>query len=78
MDAILATLMHAMLAACNNDLMVRKRSKSSVKNAELAGRRSLLKREVYESVCARWNELGFEGEPPKITNFENFEGQVHI
>jgi len=39
-------------------------------------RRSLLKKEVYESVCARWNELGFEGEPPRIGNFENFEGQV--
>jgi len=41
-------------------------------------RRSLLKKEVYESVCARWTELGFEGDPPRITNFENFEGQVHI
>jgi UbiD family decarboxylase len=41
-------------------------------------RRSLLKKEVYESVCARWSELGFEGEPPRISNFESFEGQVHI
>ncbi len=40
-------------------------------------RRSLLKKEVYESVCARWSELGFESEPPRITNFENFEGQVN-
>jgi len=40
-------------------------------------RRSLLKKEVYESVCARWRELGFEGEPPRISNFENFEGQVN-
>ena len=39
--------------------------------------RSLLKKEVYESVCARWSELGFEGEPPKISNFEPFKGQ-HI
>jgi UbiD family decarboxylase len=41
-------------------------------------RRSLLKKETYEQVCKRWQELGFEGAPPKITNFENFEGQVHI
>ena len=40
-------------------------------------RRSLLKKEVYESVCARWDELGFEGEPPKVATFENFEGQVN-
>jgi len=40
-------------------------------------RRSLLKKEVYESVCARWGELGFEGEPPKVATFENFEGQVN-
>ena len=40
-------------------------------------RRSLLKKEVYESVCTRWRELGFEGEPPRISNFENFEGQVN-
>ena len=39
-------------------------------------RRSLLKKEVYESVCGRWSELGFESEPPRINNFENFEGQV--
>jgi len=41
-------------------------------------RRSLLKKEVYESVCARWNELGFEGEAPRVSNFESFEGPVHI
>ncbi|MCC6472707.1 MAG: UbiD family decarboxylase [Burkholderiales bacterium] len=41
-------------------------------------RRSLLKREVYESVCARWKELGLAGEPPKISTFENFEGSVNI
>ena len=39
-------------------------------------RRNLLKKEVYESVCARWSELGFEGEPPRVGNFENFEGQA--
>lgn len=39
--------------------------------------RSLLKKEVYESVCARWKALGFENEPPKITVFEPFKGQ-HI
>jgi UbiD family decarboxylase len=41
-------------------------------------RRSLLKKEVYDSVCKRWKELGFAGEPPKVTTFENFEGQVHV
>ena len=41
-------------------------------------RRSLLKKEVYDQVCTRWQELGFDGAPPKITTFENFEGQVHI
>lgn len=46
------------------------------KHIKSFARRSLLKREVYESVCARWNELGLDGEPPRITNFENFEGQV--
>ena len=40
-------------------------------------RRSLLKKEVYESVCARWKELGFPGEPPKVSTFETFEGQVN-
>ena len=40
-------------------------------------RRSLLKKEVYDSVCTRWKELGFTSEPPKITTFENFEGQVN-
>ena len=39
--------------------------------------RSLLKKEMYETVCARWSELGFEGQPPIITNFEPFTGQ-HI
>jgi hypothetical protein len=28
-------------------------------------------------VCARWKEFGFEGEPPRITTFENFEGRVN-
>jgi len=46
------------------------------KHIKSFARRSLLKREVYESVCARWSELGLDGEPPRITNFENFEGQV--
>ncbi|OGA30777.1 MAG: hypothetical protein A3G80_13600 [Betaproteobacteria bacterium RIFCSPLOWO2_12_FULL_62_13b] len=40
-------------------------------------RRSLLKKEVYETVCARWKELGFEGEPPKVSAFERFEGDVN-
>jgi 4-hydroxy-3-polyprenylbenzoate decarboxylase len=41
-------------------------------------RRSLLKKEVYDSVCKRWTELGFADEPPKVTTFENFEGQVNV
>ncbi len=36
--------------------------------------RSLLKKETYDQVCARWTELGFEGKPPKIKNFEPFKG----
>ena len=39
--------------------------------------RSLLKKEVYDSVCARWSELGFQSEPPRITNFEPFQGKVN-
>jgi UbiD family decarboxylase len=30
---------------------------------------TLLRREVYERVAARWNELGFPGQPPKLTTF---------
>lgn len=41
-------------------------------------RRSLLQKDVYEKVCGRWKELGFPGEPPKIGNFESFEGQVNV
>ena len=37
--------------------------------------RNLLKKETYEQVCARWNALGFEDTPPKITVFEPFKGQ---
>jgi 4-hydroxy-3-polyprenylbenzoate decarboxylase len=36
-------------------------------------RRNLLKQEVYESVCARWKELGFDDEAPWVTNFEPYE-----
>jgi UbiD family decarboxylase len=36
--------------------------------------RTLLKKEVYEAVCARWKALGFKDAPPKITNFESFKG----
>jgi 4-hydroxy-3-polyprenylbenzoate decarboxylase len=36
-------------------------------------RRNLLKQEVYESVCARWKELGFDDEAPRVTNFEPYE-----
>ena len=35
--------------------------------------RSLLREDVYDSVCRRWKELGFDGEPPKITVFEPFK-----
>jgi UbiD family decarboxylase len=43
------------------------------KHIKTFSRRSLLKKEVYESVCARWNELGFAGEPPKVSSFEPFD-----
>jgi hypothetical protein len=39
--------------------------------------RNLLKKETYETICARWNELGFEGQPPTLTVFEPFDG-AHI
>ncbi len=32
--------------------------------------RSLLKKEMYDQVCARWFELGLPGEPPQIRTFE--------
>ncbi len=32
--------------------------------------RTKLSKPVYERVAAQWNELGFEGEPPKIDNFD--------
>jgi 4-hydroxy-3-polyprenylbenzoate decarboxylase len=38
--------------------------------------RNLLKKEVYESVCLRWKELGFDTPPPPITSFEPFTGKV--
>jgi len=47
------------------------------KNIAVFSPRNLLKKEMYEQVCARWNELGFEGKPPKITTFEPFKG-AHI
>lgn len=40
------------------------------KHIKVFSPRSLLRREVYESVCNRWKELGFTSVPPKITNFE--------
>ncbi|MGE0629943.1 MAG: UbiD family decarboxylase domain-containing protein, partial [Hyphomicrobiaceae bacterium] len=30
---------------------------------------TMLRRSVYDSVSARWSELGFDGPPPKITKF---------
>lgn len=36
--------------------------------------RTLLKKEVYEQVCARWKELGFQGTPPAVKIFESFSG----
>ena len=47
------------------------------KHIKVFSPRNLLKKEMYEQVCARWQELGFEGAPPKITTFEPFAGQ-HI
>lgn len=35
--------------------------------------RNLLKKEMYDSVCARWKELGLDGAPPKINSFEPFK-----
>lgn len=32
-------------------------------------KKTLLRRRVYESVAARWRELGLDGDPPVITNF---------
>ncbi len=47
------------------------------KHIKVFSPRNLLKKEMYEQVCSRWKELGFEGQPPKITVFETFKGQ-HI
>lgn len=47
------------------------------KHIKVFSPRNLLKKEMYEQVCARWQELGFEGGPPKIATFEPFAGQ-HI
>ena len=33
--------------------------------------RTRLSRESYENVSARWEELGFEGQPPRISVFED-------
>jgi UbiD family decarboxylase len=33
-------------------------------------KRSKLSKATYDSVIGRWNELGLEGEPPKVTAFE--------
>jgi 4-hydroxy-3-polyprenylbenzoate decarboxylase len=40
-------------------------------------RRNLLRQDVYESVCARWKELGLEGEAPRVTHFESSETPQH-
>ncbi|MDR2240532.1 MAG: UbiD family decarboxylase [Zoogloeaceae bacterium] len=47
------------------------------KNLKVFSPRNLLKKEMYEQVCARWAELGFEGKPPVITTFEPFK-DAHI
>ena len=47
------------------------------KHIKVFSPRNLLKKEMYEQVCARWKELGFEGKPPEIKKFEPFAGQ-HI
>ena len=33
-------------------------------------KRSMLRREVYDRVSARWGELGMAGSPPEIRRFE--------
>jgi len=38
--------------------------------------RTLLQKDVYESVCARWRELGFESEPANVISFETFKEEV--
>ena len=45
------------------------------KNIKVFSARSLLKKETYETICARWNELGFEGNPPSLTVFEPFDNK---
>ena len=47
------------------------------KNIKVFSPRTLLKKETYDQVCARWRELGMDGEPPVLTHFEAFKGQ-HI
>ena len=47
------------------------------KHLKVFSPRNLLKKEMYDQVCARWSELGFEGSPPTIANFEPFAGH-HI
>lgn len=37
--------------------------------------RNLLKKELYDQVCARWRELGLDGAPPRITSFESSEAK---
>lgn len=37
--------------------------------------RNLLKKELYDQVCARWRELGLDGAPPRITSFEPLEAK---
>jgi hypothetical protein len=33
--------------------------------------RTRLSKESYDNVSARWEELGFEGKPPRISVFED-------
>lgn len=47
------------------------------KHIKVFSPRNLLKKEMYDQVCARWQELGFDSEPPKIRTFEPFQG-AHI
>jgi UbiD family decarboxylase len=47
------------------------------KHIKVFSPRNLLKKEMYDQVSARWQELGLDGSPPQIKNFEPFAGQ-HI
>jgi 4-hydroxy-3-polyprenylbenzoate decarboxylase len=48
------------------------------KNIKVFSPRTFLKKEMYDKVSGRWSELGMDGKPPKITNFDAYGKDVHI